>query len=91
MLFLFIIKILFPNFFRFGNLLQWCFLSFLDYAMRGNNQSILLSVPKGEKPVTNTIVEGAELPYIGIFKFLEDLNFYHSFLNLKDVIVYIFC
>ena len=42
--------------------------------MCGNNPSFFLSVPKGEKPVTDTIVESAELPYLGIFKFLEDVQ-----------------
>ena len=57
--------------------------------MCGNNQSLFLSVPKGEKPVANTIVESAKLPYLSILQFLEDVNFHHSLLNLEDVIVYL--
>ena len=57
--------------------------------MCGNNQSFFLSVPKGEKPVTDTVVESAKLPYLGILQFLEDVNFHQSFLNLEDVVVYL--
>ncbi len=51
--------------------------------MCGNNQSLFLSIPKGEKPVAYTIVESAKFPYLGILLFLEDVNFHHSFLNLE--------
>lgn len=89
MLFIFIIKVLFSYFFCFGNFLQWCLLSFLDYAMCGNNQSLFLSIPKGEMPVAYTIVESSKLPDLGILQFLENVNFHHSFLNLEDVVVYL--
>ena len=49
--------------------------------MCGNNQSLFLSIPKGEKPVAYTIVESSKLPYLSILQLLEDVNFYHSFLN----------
>ena len=57
--------------------------------MCGNNQSLFLSIPKGEKPVAYTIVESSKLPYLSILQFLEDVNFHHSFLNLEDVVVYL--
>ena len=57
--------------------------------MCGNNQGLFLSIPKGEKLVAYTIVEGSKLPYLGIFQFLEDVNFHHSFLNLEDIVVYL--
>ena len=50
---------------------------------------LFVSVTEGEKPVANAIVESVELPYSGIFKFLEDVNFHHSFLNLEEVVVYL--
>ena len=50
---------------------------------------LFVSVTEGEKPVANAIVESVKLPYSGIFKFLEDVNFHHSFLNLEEVVVYL--
>ena len=51
--------------------------------MCGNNQSIFLSIPKGEKPVAYTIVESAKFPYLGILQLLEDVNFITPSSTLK--------
>ncbi len=51
--------------------------------MCGNNQSLFLSIPKGEKPVAYTIVESAKFPYLGILQFLEDVNFITPSSTLK--------
>lgn len=83
-----IIKVFFSYIFSFGYLVLRCLLSFLDYPMSSNDQSILLCVPKREKSITNAIVESTKLPNIGILQFLEYVNLHHTGLNFEYIIVY---
>ena len=57
--------------------------------MRSDDQSLIVRVPKGEKPVSNAVVQGTELPNLGIFQFLE--NFLVDSVHTLAYVVDDFC
>lgn len=57
-----------------------------DYAVSRHNQSFFLCVPKSEQPISDAVVEGPELPDVGIFQLLEELLVFLSASDSPSVI-----